>query len=189
LLYANLLDEVLPKIEKLSRTFHLLHINTPVLLTKNLLDTDKIKALQKKLFDIGATNIRYSIPQTPIDPEYKKAFEIMNKMKGKNIFRGLSEKPYSHCFIMTNSLTIAPNGDVYPCSQTATDCFNHLRIGSIAKQKITDIWHSKRHKEIFKKMNPQNEICRCNTTEMRFNSLCEKYYDSRLSTKHNETRN
>jgi radical SAM protein with 4Fe4S-binding SPASM domain len=148
-----------------------LQLNTPILLTDDIKKPEWLERLLKKH---GSSAVRYAIPQEPLTVAHSKMYQMLKDRK--DIYWQPPYRTHNRCFIMTTGFTINHDGKVYPCSQTATDKFSHLCFGDINSENIEEIWHSKKHKEVFNKFNPQNEVCRCNNTECKFNTLCSKYY-------------
>jgi radical SAM protein with 4Fe4S-binding SPASM domain len=150
---------------------HNLQLNTPILLTDEITRPEWLEELLKRN---GSSAVRYAIPQEPLSVAHRKMYELLKDRK--DVYWQPPFRTHNRCFIMTNSMTINHDGRVYPCSQVATEHFKHLSFGDITKESIVQIWHNTKHKKLFNKFNPQNEVCRCNNTEVKFNTLCSRYY-------------
>lgn len=157
-MFAKLRKKINPKFQ----------INVPILLDGAVIVGTRL-AHQDKLLRLGVDNIRYSVPLRPVD--LNNHVEYLKKVAPKNIH--IPEKSYDKCYAMLNSLSISPEGYVFPCSQTTTIELKRFIIGSVREEKITDIWD--RRFKFWDKFNPKCEICRCNPVEHKFNELCGSY--------------
>lgn len=154
--------------------------NVPILVDGSLSSTE-IKKLQKNLFKLGIDKIRYSLPQIPISvnkinrisPKNIKIIENLSKKNKNNIFvRSISGKQFDCCYVLANTVSIDCNGLVYPCSQTCSSKFKNLAYGSVKNKKLSKIWRSLEHQNIYQNFNKISSYCRCNLSDQQFNTVC-----------------
>jgi len=178
----NLIEKIENLVKIKNKVKSRLQINIPIIVAydkKQFFNNKEIKRVSKTLLRIGVDAIRYSFPQKPIRPQHKFFTQkplIELKNKERRIYFRLPNKPFNKCFAMTTSFSIDPSGNIYPCSQTCHPYFKKLCFGSIQKQKLSRIWRSKKHLELFKNFNPQLIPCRCNVTDEQFNRICSNFY-------------
>jgi len=183
---------VIQKINKKRTEKHKLNINAPVIVFPEQRNYNILKKIISKLDKAGTDNVRLSFPwkhRTPkknrgYEPiskeEYKKTLEIFELLKKE--FRKVKiryiEEPngYSRCFALSMALTIDSKGNIYPCPETAFPFYKKLSYGNITKEKISKIWHGKKHINLFKSFNPKMEKCVCCPVDEKFNNLCWKYW-------------
>lgn len=78
---------------------------------------------------------------------------------------------------MGRFVTISAEGDVFPCPERASPFFKKdFSYGNIHNDKISELWHSKKHYNLFKKINPNKKKCLCCPINDKFNNICSKYY-------------
>ena len=162
-----------------------LMINLPILIENNLLSKVNLPKIQRELLKIGADKIKYSIPQKPIELfslklKYANLITKLKKDGGNKIYiRSKSGKHFDKCFIALNTISIDAFGNVYPCSQTCSKYFNKLSYGSIKKDKISKIWYSKKHINMYNNFENIRCYCRCNYADNQFNSILS-FFDNNL---------
>jgi len=187
--------EVLSVIQKTNKKRikkHKLQINAPVVVFPEHRNYRSLKKIIKKLDKAGVDNIRLSFPwehrtvkqnsnYKPISKEeYKKTLKIFLKLKkefkkvGVRYIKNLNG--YCRCFAISMSLTIDSEGNIYPCPETACSSYKKLSCGNISKEKISNLWHGEKHKNLFKSFNPKIEKCICCPVDEKFNNLCGRYW-------------
>jgi len=181
--HQKLIKKIKNLIKLRNKTNSSLKINIPILIPEqNKEFLKELKVIQNTLLKIKVDTIRYSLPQKPINLEPSLQSEInrgikkLKELGGDKIYLRSPSKPFTHCFVMSMSSSISPEGDVYPCSQTCTLCFKKMSYGSIKRQKFSEIWRSKKHLELFRNFSPQIENCRCNVVDEQFNRICANFY-------------
>ena len=140
--------------DKLSPFFQ---VNVPMFL---MWEVEEMLETQNKLLEDGVDVIRYRKPDFAFYPVQQLADD-------KIVF---DSKPFNHCYSMCNALTIANNGEVYPCPHTANINFPHLCLGSILKEDIIKIWQN-RYK-MWHTFDPSKDLCECNHYDAEWNRLC-----------------
>jgi len=155
-------------------------INVPIVVDQNkkFFSNKDLKQVSKVLSRIGIDAVRYSFPQEPIKPQPEFFIQklLIQRNKREHIYFRSPSKPFDKCFVMTASLSIDPEGNVYPCSQTSHSYFKRLSFGSVRKNKLSEIWRSQTHKRLFKTFNPQLIDCRCNVVDGQLNRICCNFY-------------
>lgn len=188
-------EEILSIIKKLSQKRtkeHKLEINVPIIVFSEQRNYNVLKKIVDKLSEAGVDNIRLSFPlqyrvpgenknYKPISRKnYKKTMEIFEKLKKefeKVKIRYIQEpEGCCKCFAMSMALTIDSNGEVYPCPETASQFYKRFSCGNIVKKRFSDIWHNKKHKNLFNSFNPKIEKCVCCPIDGKFNDLCWGYW-------------
>lgn len=171
---------------------HILDINAPIIVFPEQKNFNYLKKIISKLDKAGADNIRLSFPLTKrngkqiknykqiSDKEYKRTIWVFEKLKKefKKIKIRYIEKSGTcdKCFAMAMSLTVDSRGDIYPCPEVASLLYKRLSYGNIVKEKISDVWRSEKHLEMFKSLNPKKEKCVCCPIDKKFNKLCREYW-------------
>jgi radical SAM protein with 4Fe4S-binding SPASM domain len=194
----NLLEKVLDSIKKLvekrNKNKSFLQINAVFYCFCK--DVGFLEKTVKKLKTIGVDNIRFSIPwerHTLEGLDKSQKFSKKQIQETIKIFKSLKSKfpekvkireyktsksNNEKCFSMTCSISISPEGDIYPCPELCSPYFKkRFSYGSVLKNKISDIWQSKEHKYMFNNINPKKENCTCCPFNQKFNSLCGSFYN------------
>ena len=135
-----------------------LQINIPMFF---LWEIQELKKIEKKLLNIGVDSIRYRKTTTP----YYSYKELMGTDK---VYFNI--KPFNRCCVLLNSVSIAPDGYVYPCSYTSSLEFFEFNLGSILKENIIDIW--KKRQKFWFNFDPSREVCECNYYDNEWNRYC-----------------
>ena len=92
----------------------------------------------------------------------------------------LPSKGLRHCFVMTQSLAISPEGDIFPCPEV---CSPHFRAshcyGNILRQEqpISRIWGSEEHIAKFFELHPDEKGCECCHVDRELNEELARYWD------------
>jgi len=181
--WHSLLEKIKNIVELRNKTHSLLKINVPILILEDSEELLKeLEKIQKFLLKIGVDAIRYAFPQEPVRPilplqaRIYKLIDSLKKSGEGHVYIRLPSKPFTRCFVMCMSVAIDSRGDVYPCSQTCTSYFKKLSFGSIARQRFSEIWYSKKHVKLFQEFNPEILNCRCNVLDEQFNRICANFY-------------
>lgn len=178
--YEALENKIRCFIEIRNNTKSPMQVNVPILVDGSLSGAE-LKSLQKKLFKIGVDKIRYSLPQIPvsdnkinrISTKNIKIIEDLGKKNKNNIFvRSISGKQFDRCYVLANTVSIDHEGLVYPCSQTCSSSFKGLDYGSVKKKKLSEIWDSHEHHNIYQNFSKIPTYCRCNLSDQQFNTVC-----------------
>jgi radical SAM protein with 4Fe4S-binding SPASM domain len=188
----KLIKELIKK-RKILRAEDKLQINAPLLPIGKLKNYKVLHSLISKINKLGVDNIRLSLPWPihSINGVDKNNFSKKEKSKLINIFERLRrefpkklriryptiQKEFNCCFAMMMSLSINSEGDVFPCPETSSPLMKRkFCYGNIIKDKISDIWHGQKHRNLVKKINPIKEKCVCCPISNDFNELCNKFY-------------
>ena len=163
-------------------------INTPILVEdfskKGIKNLEKnIKLLKKS----GAENIRLSIPWEKLtlnlnnnnlrlqNDDFSKLKKIANKFKYVYLRENLPQGQYNKCYALARSIAISPEGLIFPCPETCTPLLSEkFSYGSILNEKLSNIWRGKKHNDLFGKLIPKNEHCKCCIINNKFNSFCSE---------------
>jgi len=150
----------------------------------------------RELNEANVDNIRLSFPWLPQnDPREKrvlggleadefedrtKTFIRLSSEYGEKVSVRLPSQGLRHCFVMTQSLAISPEGDVFPCPEV---CSPHFRAshcyGNILRQEqpISRIWGSPDHISRFFGMHPEEKGCVCCHVDREVNEELARYWD------------
>ena len=176
--------------------------NSPLLLNGSLLayhqDISKYKEILEETKKRGIDNIRFSFPWNAqknesnhdfgglTGNEYKRFSEEFLKLKETYpdlvSIRFPPMKLFDHCFVGTQALSISSEGDVFPCPEVSSLLFKKTHsYGNIYDEKISRIWHSDSHKEMFLKLDPYmvEKKCVCCYMDEEINRHCSKYWIKR----------
>lgn len=184
-------DKLLEKIKLLSgkrKNKEKFQINAPIIVDKQMIN-DSLFFILKKLDCAGVDNIRFSFQWVKHDlnikqkyvyipeNEYNREVEFLNKLKAysKKVLIRLpqKQKEFSRCFSMAHSLSISPEGDVYPCPEVSSPFFkDKLSYGNIKENSLSEIWKSPKHYNLFKRINPIKIGCLCCPVSGDFNFFC-----------------
>jgi radical SAM protein with 4Fe4S-binding SPASM domain len=150
----------------------------------------------EKLSSIGVDNIRLSFPWSLHEggevekygflprEDYYNAVKVFQELKQEfsNVtIREPQLKPFDHCFMLTQSLAVSPEGDVYPCPEVCVPVYrSKFSYGSVLTNGIFEIWGSQKHKKLFHDLNPRNENCICCPVDWKFNEICSKFWPPEL---------
>ncbi|MBM3234175.1 radical SAM protein [Candidatus Pacearchaeota archaeon] len=187
---------ILPLIKKLfkknKQIGNRLEINTPIVVPKKAFNYDLLFNIIKELDLAGVDNIRLSLPWIQHDrnkiekyvslskEDYEKSinffYEMQRHFKKVRVREPQNLGKFPKCFAMSMSLSISPEGNVYPCPETSSPIFKkEFSFGNIHKNKISEIWKSKKHLNVFSKLNPNKSRCLCCPVNGEFNSLCKQF--------------
>ena len=158
-----------------------IQLNIPILVDGSL-SSGKLEKLQDKLLKIGVDKIRYSVPQVPIsnnkiDAKNIKLIKNLQRKARENVLvRSVSGRQFEHCYVIAHTVSIDHLGYIYPCSQTCSTFFGKFSYGSVKEKGLTQLWNSKKHKNIFTSFDEIPIYCRCNPTDNQFNTICSALY-------------
>ncbi|MBI4685487.1 MAG: SPASM domain-containing protein [Nitrospirae bacterium] len=194
----RLYEDLLPKIEKLSKIRNKenssLQINAPIGIVKECCRDAVLRPMQDKLLDMGVDNIRYSFPWAPLDSsaiqdyqfieteEYRDTLAIIKQLERsdpKRVKKRMPNiRPFDHCFAMSMSIAISPEGDVFPCPEVCSPIFKNkgLSFGSIINQRLSQIWQSRKHMQTFQSFDPRTIKCVCCPVDFDFNTTCAQIW-------------
>ena len=158
-------------------------INAPILA---IFEAEKLKDIIKKLYGAGVDIIKIFTSDKIYDKNFKKSKKVFEREEEvikelKQEFPNLKQelnvdnKGYEKCFIMTCSLSIDCEGNVYACSRVCSPLFKkEFSYGNILNEKFSNIWNGKKHNLLFKALNPDKAKCfdSCCKTDQVFNILC-----------------
>jgi radical SAM protein with 4Fe4S-binding SPASM domain len=181
---------LLPRISKLSEKRRgleqSLQINAPLIALEGYDSYDYLKGIVELLVYSGVDKVRLSFPWEKRSVGVN-ASNLCGNIDVLQTFRDLEEEfpdrvvirlpeaiPMSgRCYVSSMTASVSSEGDVYPCQQVTSSLFREsFSYGNILAQRFTDIWQSKRHEELFNKMNPRESRCSCCPVDDRFNELC-----------------
>jgi radical SAM protein with 4Fe4S-binding SPASM domain len=187
---------LLKNIKDLARYKDKNKIKRPFLGIKTVITPENYKNTMSIYRDIKRINVDYHIFRLAVDFENsmkpyinsKQYKSMMNKIKLewkvidekytniKQIFDCDNPAIKGECWIVKKGLycCIDANGDVYPCLYYVGD--SKYCIGNIYKEKLENIWKSKKHREIIKKLNDISKRGECPSfcRFKRYNQLIEK---------------
>ncbi|MBD3248713.1 SPASM domain-containing protein [Candidatus Woesearchaeota archaeon] len=186
--YKDLLPIIKKSVETKKKNKSPLQIVAPILAVDKKC-YDYYYPIIEHLEETGVDNIRLSFPWKQIEHEknvgflsksnYQYSMEIFKNLEQRFpdvTIRDPSAKPSSNCFVMAASLSISPEGDVYPCPAVSSSKYKKkFSYGSILDSKISDLWWSKNQKNLFSSLDPNIENCRCCPLDRKFNELCNSY--------------
>lgn len=196
----NFYQAVLPKIEEFAKIIQNvdspLLINAPILAIGGETNYNLLYPVIRDLVTAGVDNVRLSFPWAPQEggevemygflprEDYKRAVEVFQELEDtfpKVTIRQPQMKPFDHCFVMSESLAISPEGDVYPCPEVCAPYFREkYSYGSVITHKVSQLWRGKRHIEVFKNLDPGEEKCICCPVDEDFNKLCATHWQPRF---------
>ena len=170
-----------------------LQINAPILGVSELKNYSFLSKIITRLSHMGVDNIRLSLPwpchsingadESYIsEKESAKLIHIFERIKRKfpnkiRIRYPQKQGKFSCCYAMMMSLSINSIGDVFPCPETSSSLLkNKFSYGNIKKNKISAIWHGKKHKQLITRINHDKDKCSCCPVHEEFNELCNKFY-------------
>ncbi len=161
-------------------------INAPVLvedLSKNGLKS--LEIIIKTLKKAGAENIRLSMPWEQLSLDSTKGLsnhkligigalkKIAKKFNQVYVRETVEQGNHNGCYALARSVVISPEGLIFACPETCTPLLkDKFSYGSILNDKISTLWHGARHEELFKKLVPKNEHCKCCPINNKFNLFC-----------------
>ncbi len=159
-----------------------IQVNIPILIYDDFFSKKDLFQIQEKMLSIGVDKIRYSVPQEPVSNKNSintkniKFIKELEKRGYDKVYVGSkSGRQFDKCYVMANTVSIDYCGNVYPCSQTCCSFFSKFSYGSIKKKKLSEIWQSKKHRDLFNNFDDLLKYCRCNTADNQFNTICSSF--------------
>ncbi len=165
-------------------------VNASLLALPDRIDYERIV---KDLDAAGVDNIRLSFPWLPqTDPrrrvlgglakdefeETTKRFNHLRNEYPEKVSVRLPSRGLRHCFVMTQSLAISPEGDVYPCPEVCSPHFAQThRYGSILKDPISEIWGGEKRMAMFHGLSPDEVGCECCHVDRELNEELARYWE------------
>lgn len=168
-----------------------LEVDAPLIISQKNNSYDFWYGIVGRLESIGVDNIRLSIPWNKIDGIQTRKYESIPKkelIKTMEVFHDLERdfekvrirypqqtRIHKKCYAMSISLTISPEGEVYPCPEVSIlPLKDRFSYGNVHEKKLSEIWQSKEHFELFERLNPKEGNCLCCPVYDEFNLLCEQ---------------
>jgi radical SAM protein with 4Fe4S-binding SPASM domain len=179
-----------PRFSQRTNKEDLLIINASLLALPGDFDYERIV---EELITAGVDNIRLSFPWLPqTDPrkrvfgglkeaEFRERTKTFNRLSNKypeKVSVRLPSRGLRHCFVMTQSLAISPEGDVFPCPEVCSPHFRDTHhYGNTPKSKISRIWGGEQHMARFFGLVPDEVSCECCHVDRELNEALATYWE------------
>jgi radical SAM protein with 4Fe4S-binding SPASM domain len=142
----------------------------------------------------GVDNIRLSFPWVPhrnpmarvfgglTREEYeerRREFSVLKNLYSEKVSVRLPSGRLRHCFVMSQSLAISSEGDIFPCPEVSSLEFQKTHsYGSIhTDNPVSKIWGGRQHHARFLELDPDEARCECCHVDRELNEGLARYWE------------